>query len=442
MRKPPIIAALLLLALASCREPVSPIRPPYLAILSKFTIAPGARVSAKLHYSVSELSGTLGIDRLLATNPGDTLILSLPPATYLVELKDLPATCSVRDGARKLIALLDSDNTGTLRFNVSCMPSLTIEAFMDGYELDTELAYRVTGPGIDKVGLINLAGPDSIHTRGDTVSIDGLPGGEYQVSIAHLSPNCVVYGDNTARDRALSLAPSGAAIVSFRVRCSETTNRPTVLSFQSTYHDSTSGFVFRVADPDHDVQSYRWDLTDCHGNSVLPAPDHARVRRGLDAGRTRGADTMTIVGAFEAGIADEELAGKCTSLLVEDFRGNTSDLIEQKIQAHRSGVPPQSTLFDARLIGETSLSTTLGARDSDGDFAGAFVAIRVRDGVLAAFDGQPDIGILSPAGFLDMVIPNVALGGRLHWDDIYAVIAYLVDYNGNFTRLEDSALFP
>lgn len=441
MRKPPTIAALLLLVLASCREPVSPIRPPYLAILSNFTIAPGARVNAKLHYSVSELSGTLGIDRLLPSNPGDTIILSLPPATYLVELKDLPTTCSVRDGPKKLIALLDSDNTGTLRFNVTCNPSLTIEAFMDGYELDTELAYRVTGPGIDKVGLVNLAGPDSMHVRGDTILIDGLPGGEYQISLAHVAENCVVYGDNTARVRTLSLAPSGAAIVSFRLRCSERANRPDVISFESTYHDSTSGFVFRVADPDRDVQSYRWDLTDCQGNSVLQAPDRARVRRNLDADRTRGEDTLTIVGAFEVGIPDADLVGKCTSLLVEDFRGNTSDLIEQKIQPRRSGVAPAATFFDARLIGTTSLSTTLGARDNDGDFAGTFIAIRVRDGVLSASDGKPDIGIISPAGFLGTVIPNLALGGRIRWDDVYGVMAYLIDYNGNFTRLEDTVLF-
>ncbi|HEU4994784.1 MAG TPA: hypothetical protein VFT29_08190, partial [Gemmatimonadaceae bacterium] len=418
----------------------APAKPPYLAILSKFTTAPGVVIDGKLRYTVKELSGTLGIDRTLTSNPGDTLILSLPPATYVVELHDIPATCSVRDGPARLIVLLDSDNTGTLRFNVSCVSSLRIEVLMDGNELDTELVYHLQGPGTDKLGLVKLAGPDSIHARGDTIVLTDLAKGDYQISLAHISENCGLFGDDVSRVRTVSVSETGGADVSFRVRCSEMALRPHLHSLASTYHDNTSGFVFSVFDPDRDVRSYRWDLTDCQGKSVLPE-GRGRIRRGLDGGRTLRADSMVIVGAFEVGIADGDLVGRCTAIVVEDIRGNISDMIEQPIAASRGGTLPDATLFNARLIGTSAISTQLQAFDLDGDFAGSFAAVRVRDGILSASDGNPDIGILSPVGFLDTTVPNLPLGTLLKWDDVFSIIVYLIDSKGNFRRLEDADLF-
>lgn len=432
----PAYFALLVFAAASCREPVAPARPPYLAIVSQFIAAPE---HLGVRFAIEELSGTLGIQRTVSALPGDTLILPLPPASYIVEILDLPPNCSVREGSKRLITLLDTDNTGMLRYNVTCLSSLRLEVIVDGYEIDPELVYHVTGAGTERLGIVNLSGSDSMHTRADTIVLDGLPGGEFQVSLSHVADNCQLYGDNVAGQRTLAIPASGGGEVSFRLRCSERAVRPQILSMASTYHDNTSGFVFRVADPDRDVRSYRWDLTDCRGTSVLP-DGMARVRRGLDGGRTLRADTMLIVGAFEAGVPDTALAGRCTAIMVEDYRGNISQLVEQRILAFRGGSPPRSSTFNVRLIGTTSIATALTAEDSDGDFAGSFAAVRVRDGVLAAFDGNPDIGILSAAGFLDTVIPAISLGTRLRWDDVYAVIVYLIDHAGNFRRLEDADL--
>lgn len=434
---PRFLPALLVLAgLSACREPVEPPRPPYLAIVSKFTaVPPGLAID----YSVTELSGTLDIHRTISAPPGDTVILALPPASYEVELRGLPETCAVREGRRKLITLLDTDNTGLLRFNVNCVPSLRIAVLVDGYDIDPAMVYHVAGPGIERTGYIDLAGSDSMRTRGDTVFLEDLPGGEYEVSLLHVADNCAPYGSDVSRVRTVNVPPGGGSDVAFRVRCSDAPVRPRIVSLASAYHDGASAFVLRVADPDRDVTSYRWDITNCRGASVLATG--ARTRRGVDAGRTARADTLIIVGAFEAGLADAEVQDRCTALMVEDFRGNTSALVEQRIAAVRGGAAPAALAFNSRLVGTTSITTTLEASDADGDLAGTFLAVRVRDGVLGPFDGHADIGILSPVGFLDTVLPAIPLGGRIRWDDVYAVIVYLVDQRGNFTRLEDADLF-
>ena len=79
--------------------------------------------------------------------------------------------------------------------------------------------------------------------------------------------------------------------------------------------------------------------------------------------------------------------------------------------------------------------------DPDGDFAGVFVAARLRDGILSPPDGQPDIGIYNVAGYLVPNLPDLPLTSRIQYGDVLAIIVYLVDAAGNFTRLEDSDVF-
>lgn len=429
----------LMLAAAACRDnPVAPERPPYLAILANFTTTPGLPATSPVRYTVEELSGTLDIHRMISAQRTDTLIVAVPPASYVVEILDLPPTCSVRDGPKKLITLLETDNTGTLRFTVNCIPSLTIEVLMDGQELDTQLVYRVAGPTADRLGFVDLSGPDSMNVRGDTIRFDALPAGTYEISLSQVAENCIVSGQGPSA-RTVALVAGGGESITFRLRCSDSDERPRLLSMASSYHDSVSAFVLRVTDPDHDITSYSWDLTDCRGNSLLPERT-PRIRRGLDAGRTRLADTLVIVGAFEAGIPDSLVGAACTAMQVEDIRGNTTELREQRIAASRGGSAPAASEFNAVLRGTESISTRLAVEDADGDFAGTFAAIRVRDGILGPFDGSADIGILSVAGQLDTRVPDITLGGRVKWDDVYAVIVYLVDYAGNFTKLEDPIL--
>ena len=82
--------------------------------------------------------------------------------------------------------------------------------------------------------------------------------------------------------------------------------------------------------------------------------------------------------------------------------------------------------------------------DPDGDFAGLFVGARMRDGVLGPADGEEDFGVYNVAGYLDVLeLPTLTFsaGRRPAWDDIFAVVVYLLDARGNLTRLEDADLF-
>ena len=141
----------------------------------------------------------------------------------------------------------------------------------------------------------------------------------------------------------------------FRVVCSDEALRPRLLSVASSYHDGASGFVAVVTDAGRDVERYVWDITDCHGKSVLP--EGGRTRRGLSGGRTAQQDTVTIVGAFEVGRPDVEMVGRCTSLRFVDQLGNTTPVVEEPI-GNEGGRPPVATRFNAILVGQHRCRST------------------------------------------------------------------------------------
>jgi hypothetical protein len=270
----------------------------------------------------------------------------------------------------------------------------------------------------------------------DTLRLDGLAPGDYTLQLDHVAPNCVVTSDGGATQHAV-VSDSVSVLMDFRIVCSDEARRPRILSFASSYHDGTSGFMFRAADPDHDIERYAWDITDCQGKSVLP--QGGRLRRGLTQDRTAGQDTITVFGAIELGIPDADLQGRCTSLRVADEAGNTTPVVEEPI-GNESGTGPTPTAFNARFLNTASLETTLEV--SDPAYAGVFAAALLRDGTLDAPDGQLDIGVFNTVGYLGTVLPTVPLGGGApQYFDYYSVILYLFNQDGNFTRIEDDDLF-
>jgi hypothetical protein len=212
-----------------------------------------------------------------------------------------------------------------------------------------------------------------------------------------------------------------------------------MLAFASSYHGGVSAFYTQVTDPDRDVERYAWDLTDCHGTSVLPGG--ARIRRGLSSGATAGLDTVEIVATFEAGLPDADLVGRCTALRVMDEYGNTTPVHEEPIGGE-PGAPPRIQSFNALLRGTTAIRVALVADDPDGDFVGTFAAARLRDGILGPADGNPDYGIYHPAGYAGTALPDLTVNtSRIRYDDVLAIIVYVVDRAGNFQRLEDTDTF-
>jgi hypothetical protein len=197
-------------------------------------------------------------------------------------------------------------------------------------------------------------------------------------------------------------------------------------------------FIAKARDPDHNIGAYVFDLTDCDGHSVLAGG--ARQRSGLERGRMAFQETPIMIGAFEFGLSDQEIAGRCASLRVEDVDGNTTPTVE-RLPSFDGGSPSTAVSFNAVLVGQERLTTRLTAQDPDGDFFGTFVAASLRDGTLSPMDGKPDLGIYNSEGYEGTAIPDLPLGGRITYSDVYAIIVYLVDLHGHFRKYVDNDTF-
>jgi hypothetical protein len=418
------------LGVAACESgPAEPLPVSYLAIVSLITASPGVSIGTSYSYHVAELSGTVGVDTLIQAAPTDTIVLAVPPATYEIELRDFPSYCAVRRGIEQQAIVFDPPSTTLARYYVECTPSLTVQVITDGSPRDDAYVLDVAQAGQSL--------RTTLLTPVDTAVIDNLPAGRYEVRLRHVADNCVIVSDG-GELRAIDVSEEGGASVLFLASCSDPARRPAVLALAATYLEGVSAFYARITDPDRNIERYAWDLTDCAGASVLPGGP--RIRRGLMQGRTRLRDTIEIVAAFEAGMPDEELGGRCTALRVMDDLGNTTPVHEVPVRAP-AGDTPVITLFNARLRGVDGVATTLEADDADGDLVGTFVAARLRDGVLGPADGSPDIGVYNAAGYLGTTVPELPFSSRIQYGDVYSVIVYVIDRSGNFRRTEDLSLF-
>lgn len=419
--------SLALLAGSACERPLEVVPTSYLAIVTLVDDAVAARTL--VHYRVTELSGTLGIDTLLTRAARDTVILDLPPATYTVTVDGLPATCGVPRGTVQMVEVYPPPSTALARYFAFCRPTFTLATLVEGAAQDSEFTWRLDGPGALRVGVIGAN--DSLH-------LDGLPAGRYTLRLGLVADNCVATSDG-GLEQSVDVPESGGAALLFRLACSDAARRPRLLAVAASYHDGAAAFVFRAVDPDRDIERYWFDLTDCDGRSVLPSGP--LLRRGLSSGRTALADTVTVAAGFELALPDSAVRGRCAALRVADEAGNTTPVVERPLTPE-AGAAPTATSFNAYYLGNSAVHIDVQALDADGDFVGYFALLRLRDGVLAAPDGQPDLGIYNAAGYDAVPLPDVPLGsGRIGVGDVLAVIVYLVDGRGHFTRLEDADLF-
>jgi hypothetical protein len=422
-----LIASVLMLVAACGQEsdPGGRAGPPYLAIVNKLDIPAGITAGARYTFQVTEISGTTGIDTTIRAAPTDTIILSVVPATYRITVDSLPTNCSMRDGPEQFVLVPEGANTAVARFQVICSSPLVIETGTDGAGADDQYYVRLSGGGIAERFLI-IGG-------NDTLRVDSLPGGAYEVELGAIAPNCDVTSDGRERRR-LELAAQGGARVSFRVRCSDPARRPSVVRYESGMQDG--GFAFYVigADPDRDIERYTYDVTDCDGNSLIPRGP--RTRRGLSSGRTSRADTLTVIGAFELGIS-AGTTPMCASLRLEDEQGNTTSWIDRRLGLSPGGAAPVFVSAGLGFVGTSLIQVSVAVADLDDDFVGLFPLARLSDGALGAPDGQPDIGAFNAAGYLAPPLPDVPLGnGRPGLADYHAIILYGIDLRGNVTRRE------
>jgi hypothetical protein len=430
-------AALVPSLLASCADSTAPPGPPFLAIVTNLTTFPGASAPDEVTYRIRQsTAGDVKFDSLITIAPKDTIIIPVPPGTYIVEANGLPGRCVIpRGGAQRGISLSEADNTGIIRYSIECRGLLSIAVISDGYNVDKEFVYRVRRPnGTERTGI--LAANDTIAV--EEVAIDSLSTGNYEVDIGGVADNCIISSDGGSRQR-VKVEPTGGAGLSFRVQCSEPTKRPRIVSFTSGYTQGASIFQLRVFDPDFDITGYYWDITDCNGNSVLP-DKRERVRLNLRGGRGAVNDTLTIVGAFELGLENAAVVGRCTEIRVYDEQANVSTIETHRIGS-ATGQPPTARFFNATLQGRVLVTSVLEASDPDGDIVGHFVLVRLRDGVLGLPDGKDDLGSMDPVGYVGLDVPPIPTTGRIKWDDVYSVIVYLIDKKGNVLRIEDEDIF-
>ena len=158
--------------------------------------------------------------------------------------------------------------------------------------------------------------------------------------------------------------------------------RPRVACFTGSYFEGTAGFVLRVADIDRDVERCGWDVTDCQRRSVLPG---GLRRRGGFSGvpHVSDVDTAVIVGAFDTGMTDAQLANRCMLVWVADERGNVSEILEIPFAKRRRERSPSALIFNATYLGTTAMRVSLDVVDPDNDYVGVLVVYNTRGGTKA-----------------------------------------------------------
>jgi hypothetical protein len=382
---------------------------------------------------VRELSGTIKFDTSFRASTRDTVIIPVTAATYRVDISDVPSTCGIRDGSAQAIVVPPDANTSLIRFFLNCAPALTVAAYVDGFARDSDFVVTVR----DSTGKEQA----SVLAANDTIRLTGLPAGRYEVFLRHLADNCVPINDGGARIP-VEIRPSGGAFASFRIVCSDSRRQPRIVSLAGSSTGNSIGYVVRVTDSDRDVEQTFVDVTDCQQRSVLP--DGGKRRNGMSTQpEVISRDTAVIIGAYDLGVPEATLVGRCLGVWIADSRGNTSPMTEIPLRPASTTSRPVVSTFTARVVGVTAIRAEATMRDPENDLVGTFVVYLVRDGVLTQADGQMDRVVNKPAGVLGTSIPELALNiGYGNWNDYLGAILYAVDRAGNVTRIQTVVQLP
>jgi hypothetical protein len=429
-----IAAALLALPATSCATDnlvaIGP-QPPYLAVVA-IVDAPDAVIArGPYRFHVTEESGVLKVDTTFFASAKDTSIFPVKPATYRVDISDIPPSCAIPRGATETATILGGTNTTVVRFFVECKNALTLITTSYGNFQDTTFAFV-----IEKADSVVQTGELSAN---DTVLVDNLKPGAYGVQLRLVAPNCVVTSDGGERG-VVSISDKGGATHNFVIRCSDEKHRPNVVSFAGSYDGDGVGFALRIVDPDRDVGSYTWTITDCRRHSLLPFGGY--LIDGLTGAQNiTFVDTAVVVGGFDIGLTPQQKQSSCQSIWATDGLGNTTPVIEIPLVARNAANAPAARVFNARLNGTSALQVALDVADPSNDFVGAFTTYLLRDGTVSTIDGKPDLLVYAPAGFAGSIIDEIPIGvGLGNWNDYLGVRLFLVDRAGNVTRLEDMDL--
>lgn len=429
------IVTLGVLALVACsgdgNEPPPGPAPPYLAIVTRVDAAAGVFAGDEYRFRVREQSGTLGVDTtLVAPSLVDTLILSVPnqSANYEITIEGVPDKCASRYGDDTIALVPANSNTTLVRYFIICRPLIQLFVQTDGVDRDDGYLYRLTGPGVERVGQVSAQ---------DTLLLEDLAPGWYRMDVGGIASNCTPISNGLdALD--IEIPAEGGVSSLLRIACSDPSRLPSFASLDATYAEGWVGVAAVVADPDGDLDNYTWDVTDCRGHSTIGAG--TRSYRGILANRG-SVDTVVLPLALEVGEALPAIEGHCLAMRVFDRMGNSSAVKQVPLRPNDPSAPLEPGSFNARITQDQAVIRTAVAIDmSSPRVLGLFPTVRFRDGILAPPDGNPDTGIYGIAGYVTSMLPDVRLGGRFQWYDVLAVELYVVDRRGNLRRLRDDHL--
>ncbi len=432
-----MVAVLAVLSLPGCTTGVTEVSgkgPPYLAVVLFVEATPEISTGRPFSFRVRETSGLIGVDTTFIASQKDTTILSVPAASYRIDISDVPPTCTVRNGLAQGIVVPPNTNTSLVRFFISCDPGLTVITGTDGETADPDYVVSVTRA--DSAA----SGRARVIASNDTVRFADLAAGTYDVTLRLIAPNCVVTSEGGESVR-ITISARGSALVRYRIVCAEAARRPRIVRLNGSYSNGSIAYVIRATDPDGDITRSFVDVTDCNRRSILPTGGLLRSGYGGAANVTRR-DTAVIVGAYDLNLPDANLANRCLAVWVDDDRGNVSPIVEVPLPPSASTRAPVSADFNAVLEGTRSIRVKASVEDPNRDYVGAFLVYLARDGILASTDGQLDRLLTLPAGIIGPVETQFGFRPGLgEWSDYLGVLLYLVDAEGNFTRTVDLNLF-
>jgi hypothetical protein len=391
-----------------------------------FDSPPATDIAEGFTYHVIDPTGLSGIDTTLRPAPDDTVIVSLPPATYEVTLGGIPDRCVVRSGLRQQVTLFKETNTGIARYVVSCAPSLGFAVYAFGPSADDRFIYELQGPSAQS----------GVIAANDSLYLTPLSPGDYSLRLGHVAGACEITS-NGGRVQRFTVGATAGPFRAFTANCSDEAQRPRIVSLGSSYHDGALAFAALAVDPDRDFRRFWWDVTDCAGTSRRPTGGIDRAPINADRAR---ADTLVLLHAVEVSLPDSVLAGACLALRLTDFNGNVSRLAEVPIGER--GSRPTALQANAVFVQTRAIAFTIAATDPDGDFLGSFVAAQVRDGVLRPPDGFDDYVLRNLEGYVGTQVADLPLGSpNPDYADVNGAVVYVIDRRGNFSRYLDLDLF-
>jgi hypothetical protein len=426
--------AAVMLAMAACiPDPAAPpppglTGPPYLAIVTRVDAPTGVSGGTRYAFRITGISSGQVVDTTVLVSPGDTSIISVLPADYLVTLSTgVPDYCAPRGGLQQSVFIPEGSNTGLVRYTIICRPVVELRVSTDGSTRDDAYIARLTGGGNERLRTLQAQ---------DTVLVDDLPAGSYLLELLNVASSCVVTSAGGAAFR-ITIPDRGGALVELRVSCNDPGRTPVILGVTSRVLDGVNGVTIRYVDPQRDVNKLLWDLTDCRGTSLTGS---FRERRNLAFSRLAAADTALLITIFDTDRSVGDLAGACTAVRVVDAEGNSSQLAEAPIRGTTEGAPI-ATSFDARLFDRTIAVLNLNVAAPAGVFVGFVPTLSIRDGALGPFDGKNETLIIDPVGVTGTVMPQFDLPSLLSPFDVLSYDLYLFNDAGDFRKASDAQLF-